>query len=344
VASALTASHMRQCVGISPDRESIYGYQYPEPVLGFAAMRLTLTCGWQVLLDHLRDAMATTFTDGGYRGELGAQILLLMAADRAMVIASEQRFPTKEMDPVKGLLCSAEIPLVPLSLFLEILMGEKQVDGRFEGMFIRLVQFIQFFSLPGKEQVAQMFQRSCGIVVKPGARYVDLIIPVITLYQGESAESVTVAPERMSVILVQVKCWKASISLAKAAKTASTNLPRAGSTSEVPDKALNPDLDYISLLLEIGPHSGDPVYRKTFTHAELSADFGIFPDLKQTPIWISNLRPSDVLDSNSQGYGSVDQAFSKMMMARLDPLEITDVTSQAMRNLKKSIGLVYDTQ
>ena len=52
VASTLTATHMRLCVGVSDDRKSVYTYQYAEPCLAYAAMILTHSVGWKVLLDH----------------------------------------------------------------------------------------------------------------------------------------------------------------------------------------------------------------------------------------------------------------------------------------------------
>jgi hypothetical protein len=42
VASLLSASHMRQIVGISEDRDSVFTYQYAEPAMAFAVICLTL--------------------------------------------------------------------------------------------------------------------------------------------------------------------------------------------------------------------------------------------------------------------------------------------------------------
>ena len=109
---------MRFCVGVSEDRESVFTYQYAEPALAFAAMSLTHTHGWPFLLDFLRESMAATYTQSGDRGEIGAQIILLMAADRYNFELYDD-----ELDPwgvrVNSCINSVTIPTMPLSKYTD---------------------------------------------------------------------------------------------------------------------------------------------------------------------------------------------------------------------------------
>ena len=74
LAKKLTASHMRLCVGVSADRESIYSFQYPEPALAVASMKLIAKYGWLPMLEHLREAMSLIVINAGSRGELGGEL------------------------------------------------------------------------------------------------------------------------------------------------------------------------------------------------------------------------------------------------------------------------------
>jgi len=345
VARKLTASHMRQCVGISKDRESVYGYQYPETALALAAARLSLRCGWKVLLDYLRQSISMTYTDGGYRGELGAQILLLMAADRAMVIAKAgSDIPWS--DALQIGLNDAFLPVIPASVFLSTLLGKSAYDSllaqevdfeeRVGKMYVRLVQFVQFFCVPDKEQVTQMFNRACGIVANPGARFVDLIIPVLIVEKGEKLEEVIVTPDRMTAILVQVKCLKNPLGAKRASRISSVKMPRTGSVF-----GLNPALDYLSLLIDIAP-SRIGLLTRAFSRSELASKFGIgISDPNQLSVYVRGLRPSHILNEHSKDFESVDSSFQRMMNAKSDPLDLQDQSKDARFNLHKSLSLVY---
>jgi hypothetical protein len=43
---------MRFCVGVSNEREDFYTFQYAEPCLAHAAMRLTVRFGWGAVFDN----------------------------------------------------------------------------------------------------------------------------------------------------------------------------------------------------------------------------------------------------------------------------------------------------
>ena len=117
IAKELTAGYMRVCVGISDDRESLYSFQYAEPALAYAAMRLVRRMGWLQSIDHLRASMAATFTDSGYRGELSAQILLLMIFDR--ILADKLVESGTWAEKTAAVVGSTDFPIVPLRFYLE---------------------------------------------------------------------------------------------------------------------------------------------------------------------------------------------------------------------------------
>ena len=97
------------------------------------------------------------------------------------------------------------------------------------------------------------------------------------------------------------------------------------------------------MLLE-NTYSKDPVYQTIFFQTELSEEFGIVSDLKQMPIWVSNLRLSDILDSTAKDHDNVDQAFKKITIAKFVPAQIKEVTKQAIPSVKSSSALVYESE
>ena len=119
IAKELTAGHMRVCVGISDDRESLYSFQYAEPALAYAAMRLVRRMGWLRSIDHLRASMAATFTDSG--GELSAQILLLMIFDQ--ILADQLLESGTWAERTAAVLSSTDFPIVPIVQFFKVLLG-----------------------------------------------------------------------------------------------------------------------------------------------------------------------------------------------------------------------------
>jgi hypothetical protein len=322
-ASALIASHMRQCVGVSPDRESIYSYQYPEPALALAAMRLTAMIGWGVMIDGVRDAMSLAFTDAGHRGEIGGQILLLMAAERCMTILNSSTGS------------KVNIPAIPLEMFLFHLLGAEaytsvaldlQFQERISRMYVRIVQFVQFFCRPDRQQVTQMFNRACGIVCEVGAPFVDLILPIFVLKDGENLDDAVVLPDQMSTLLVQVKCYSRTPSVKQMGIWATSHLPRKGSAN-----GMNSLLDYVSLVLEVGTGS---VQFDCHTYPQVN-------DGRQISVAAVGIRPSRILDPDTANIESIDESFEKMLKAKVDPLKVPGSTAESLKNLSASISLVY---
>ena len=357
VARNLTASHMRLCVGVSEDRESVFTYQYAEPALAYAAMTLTHRFGWLSLLDLLRGAMAATYTQTSHRGVIGAQMLLLMAADRFRV---EQSGDDMEawLERVTSSLNVVNIPTIPLSRFIAILTGSAEeisddnFSARISCMYVRLIQFVQVFAKPGKSQLCEMFNRACGIVVKPGSQQVDLILPTLILKEGEQLEDVIPIPDRMSAVLVQIKCYTSPRSSATEISLCSVNLLRGVCTeTETAGDKLNEYLDYVSLLIEVGPLAAGAGRCRVFNRAKVeqivenfgTAADGLQVDQKQLSVSIYGLRPDTILPRNYPLVDDITKSFQALMTQSFNPETIQGSSDEAIRNLKLSIGLVYQS-
>jgi len=78
--TALIADHMRVCIHITPERESAVP---SEPILAEASAQLMHRQGYlESILSFLAVSLRYGIVDAGYRGELVAQLLVLLAIDR----------------------------------------------------------------------------------------------------------------------------------------------------------------------------------------------------------------------------------------------------------------------
>jgi hypothetical protein len=108
-ATELSSSHMRVVAAISDDRESVFTMQTAEPVLVMAAMQLFANgyVSWSRAISDFEATLRTT-TKIGFRGELGCQLLCLLAWQNMTASLSREalfNFPAMPViDFVKGLL------------------------------------------------------------------------------------------------------------------------------------------------------------------------------------------------------------------------------------------------
>ena len=364
VAATLTASHMRMCVGISDDRESVFTFQAPEPALALASMRLTYRAGWKGILRHLRDSAASMFTDAGYRGELGAQILLLMALGRLAPAALGH--DGNWTDKRRMMFSETRIPLIPLYDLLKILVGEEVcvesgLDKKTKNMYVRVVQFVQMFCKPTLAHVIALFQRGAAFVCKRGAQYADIIFPVIIVKPDENLSEIRPGKENLTVFLIQVKCLIKMLSSSRTVTVCSTLLQRNGCT-----KGMNGSLNYVSLFLELGNRQDSACLKPSDTlnvsspslrerkaalkntwkashkrAGEVFESTGKHPDPRQTSIVVEYLRPSNVLDPEDSEQQKLDTDFSALMKAHYDPVKLKNTSEEAVRNLKMSLGCLY---
>src|SRR6185312_10625933 len=86
IASEMVGSYLRLCIFISKSCRYLFTISPSEPILVDVAAELMLQPGHLIkLIDKLFDATRCGVVDDGYRGELVARMLLLLAADVASV-------------------------------------------------------------------------------------------------------------------------------------------------------------------------------------------------------------------------------------------------------------------
>ena len=318
--STLCSSHMRMCVGISKDRESVYTFQLPEPALAHAAMRILNRAGWAPFLQHLKSAVGAAFADPGYRGELAAQILLLMASDQTI-------------SDLKVLNDSSDLPAVPLISLLTRLIGEANVTADLRkhaaNKYVRLAQFFQMFAIPSAQKLAELWKRSTAVVCKTNNSGCDLVIPVLCVEPEENVLDVTVEGQRMTVLALQVKCRSRPISANERSKL-------CGSGIQLSDcgVGLDPKLPFFCALLEMRWDKVVVVYPAKKTQQSFA---------------LVGLKPSDVMTVEAAKQSEIDNAFVELEKARYDPktnpahdhlsLEAKDA---ACRAFECNFGLAYD--
>jgi hypothetical protein len=329
MASKLTASHMRLCVGLSEERDAVYTFQCAEPCLALAAIRLTHKVDWRVYLNNLRDALGKMYGDAGYRGEIAAQNVLLMAFDRAI---AEALFPTSLNPRASMSQISTHAPLIKVIDVLSILLGYTAKIAGTENMYCRVLQFVQFFCKPTTTHLAEMFSRSAAIVCSFNAPATDLIIPVLILNEGEDLRTVKAEPARFTAILVQVNCYADKITKKDVLKYTTTDLTInrcvTGPNSH----------NYVSLLLELGfkARKKDPLQVVIGDEHLPPAEPG------QIPIAIVSLRPSLVLKTGYENAERVDKSFCGLMKASYNPRALSKGRGDQEESLKEMLSAYFE--
>jgi len=289
---ALSASHMRMIVGISEDRESVYTFQPPEPALAHAAMLILNQLGWAPFLQHLKSAIGATYADAGYRGELMAQIILLMASDQTV----------QELNGLNRLNDNTDLPAVPLfNLLTKLLGADKAAPLKIKAAdkYVRLTQFCQLLSLPPTRKLADLWKRSTGFVCMGNNPGCDIVIPVLCIKPGEILQDVVVEAERMSVLAIQVKCLSNQISAREREALCSSKMKRSQCC-----QGLDQKLPFFCGLLELRGEPSAVVYPRR----------GI-----QQSFAIAGLKPSDVMDVYDHQRQELDNSFEELERARFDP-------------------------
>jgi hypothetical protein len=180
----------------------------------------------------------------------------------------------------------------------------KDSGSQIDRMYLRLVQFVQFFCVPTGTQILEMFNRSCGIVCNFNAVSVDLIIPVLVLDPADDIRRISSLKKRMSVCLIQVKCLSKGPSPKAIGKICTDCLLRKDCVTSV-----NTKLPYISLFLELGNglNVGKQVKRVVFGDALKKRPTGIKlqslfwrsdHQMFSTMTWVVRIMRMKLLDSS----------------------------------------------
>ncbi|KAG9297278.1 hypothetical protein G9A89_009960 [Geosiphon pyriformis] len=248
IASELVAGFMGICVHVSEDRHKLLAFYPSEPILAEAAALLMKDQNvLRKLLHFLLDALHTGYIEPGYRGELVARLLLMIAWDHAT--------RDRDISPHLGNLgYSKEFVSRPIRVkeFLISLFGQENYDEHIQSFpqklangLLAFTHFIPVTYTPNQTQLRTLFIRFAAVICKRNQAGVDLIIPVLLDWDGSSPISV----DSMSYFLIQVKNWS-KVYDAHWPSSATSKLSREfvykGKTTE---ENQNP---YLSLYLQLG--------------------------------------------------------------------------------------------
>jgi hypothetical protein len=166
-----------------------------------------------------------------------AELLILMAIDTCHSKREIRR--------------QGRIPTVSLTSFLKTLFGSEccpfleSDEPRLQGMYVRLLCFRKSKAVRFAGKVHGMFNRAGGIACNHMPQYCDLIVPLLVIKDNENLDEVTVTADKMSVLIIQVRneAWEGI--------TADSLPTRDVASKDFEGELLNPDLDYVSLGLNV---------------------------------------------------------------------------------------------
>ena len=241
----LVAQHMRTLYHISASCDAVVTGYFSEPVLVLAAGQLTNgmpstndCSGWEVLLQMLVSSLRNGQVAAGFRGELVARILLLMAWDRCCLHGVRESSFTTE----------AFLKAVPLILFLRSLLHgniEEELESTFQNSSVRCTHFVKIDYVPNAVQLLELFKRGAAVVTKENQAGTDLIIPIVFCKD----DTTVVTPEMVSCVMVQVKNRR----------DGDPGYPETATTFQTPKATgilIGQNLPYLSLYMSLGEKLG----------------------------------------------------------------------------------------
>eukprot|EP00291_Cryptomonas_curvata_P000836 CAMPEP_0172186056 /NCGR_PEP_ID=MMETSP1050-20130122/20526_1 /TAXON_ID=233186 /ORGANISM="Cryptomonas curvata, Strain CCAP979/52" /LENGTH=444 /DNA_ID=CAMNT_0012860137 /DNA_START=276 /DNA_END=1610 /DNA_ORIENTATION=- len=248
----LVAQHMRVLYHISASRDAVFTGYFSEPVLVQAAGQLTNVdalddspARWTVFLRSLLKSLKNVQVNAGFRGELVARILLMLAWDRCCLI---------DLAPKARLSSAVYLKPVQLTKFLHSLLClsdevQMQLETKFNNdqsrAWVRCSHFVKIDYVPNDAQLLELFRRGAAVVTKELQTGSDLLIPIIFCID----ESVEVTADMVSCIFVQVKNRKDK----------DPGYPQTATVLQTP-KATGVTISevrpYLSLYMSFGPHLG----------------------------------------------------------------------------------------
>ena len=245
----LVAQHMRTLYSISASRDAVVTGYFSEPVLVLAAAQLTnsIHSGWEVLLEALVRSLRNGQVAAGFRGELVARLLLLMAWDRCVLRGLQGPASTHGLDVmVLGVFLNS----VPLMEFLTSLLQlgievEADLSATFGRAWVRCTHFVKIDYVPDSPQLLELFKRGAAAVTKVNQAGTDIIIPMILC----DNDTVEVTASMVSCIMGQIKNRRDGDSGYPAT---ATNLQTPAATGI----KIGPGLPYLSLYMSFGPKLG----------------------------------------------------------------------------------------
>jgi hypothetical protein len=244
----LVAQHMRALYHVSASRDAVFTGYFSEPVLVQAAGQLSNmdaldgSARWVLLLRVLVQSLKNVQVNAGFRGELVARILLMLAWDKCCSsdVAHDKYSSGFYLRPA------------PLTKFLESLLclGEdtkRSLDTAFNKdqcrAWVRCTHFVKIDYVPGSAQLLELFRRGAAVAVKELQAGTDLIIPIAFCKD----ESVEVTEEMVSCVFIQVKNRKGR----------DPGYPETATTFQTPAATgvtISEKNDFLSVYMSLGPY------------------------------------------------------------------------------------------
>lgn len=171
-ASELVAENMATMLATDLDRESMLVTYLAEPKLAIAAAGY-----WEndefvkSLLPSLQEAMVTCAVSAGARGEIVAQIVLLLAFDKAC--QEEKKHAGSSVDLRKVI-----IQLLPVDSEVEKILKDAIPESLCEAK-IACAQFIKLGEKCGPDTIVRLAARHCGASFRDYQRGCDLFVPIM---------------------------------------------------------------------------------------------------------------------------------------------------------------------
>jgi len=171
VASDLVANHMATLLACDDERKGVLSTYVAEPRLAIAAAEI-----WNdesifrnQCIPALQKALMSGALSQGIRGEIVAQILLLLACDRACIIEKKDLGSCVSLREVLKQLLPADID----ENILQNVIPEHLEDAQ-----VACCQFLQVTHRFTKRTAIELAERHCGASLREGQRGADLVIPI----------------------------------------------------------------------------------------------------------------------------------------------------------------------
>ena len=314
LASELCSEYMRLTAAISEDRECVYTLEVSEPPLALAAHSLILkqVITWETILKKFVSSALRCTTSVGFRGEVAAQILFIMAFQQLLKPSFiENRFSLTYFPSFTALqLLNSLLGGKLEGLESGVVSGKRPFSAvemapiaqQLEKAHVRLYQFVKTFADPSCRMLLEYFIRGAGVYCKELQQLVDLAIPMCP--SGEC-----VSEENVSAILVQVKLQSKFVS----------DGYKADWVNQIQNiKFLAKTKFFVAVFLEFGPRDSS---------LESEIEIRKFP--RGIAIFCKRPSPKDI--ASMEG---LSERFQHMLRSTVDPAEVLNVRSEEKHHIK----------
>ena len=321
LASEIVSSCMQYCGGISDDGNMLAIRTIAEPALAVAAADIIEKIRWGPVLEELVKCSDIMDINVGVHGETAAQILRIMAHDKAR---------KKSLGPGRDPLILYPVKMVD---YLKTLLGEdifkkiqnvnwsdpnglglvnsgansRSIEELLSGAYCSVIQFSRSYAVPGARYLAQLFYRSNGMMCKQNYPGIDGLIPMLMVRPEEdlNLENISLTHDKFSHCSYQDKFY-AVFPGPSAYWCCMHNMQESLTLSS--NDCVSKDHIYLSILMDMGSTVKEPLAYRFPTN-----------DPRQIAIAVRGLRPSHILselDKAEKDY--LDHQFQLLVNAHCD--------------------------